>query len=110
MFQQANENMPTVNDVANENTKAAVATPVENSTEHTLRTSPKIPLTVYDPPDGGWGWLVTFSAFSIAIIVDGISFTFGILFIELLDYYEESKSLTSWVISVMNGTYLSIGK
>ena len=108
MFQQANENMPTDNDVANENTKAAAATPVE-STEHT-RTSPKIPLTVYDPPDGGWGWLVTFSAFSIAIIVDGISFTFGILFIELLDYYEESKSLTSWVISVMKGTYLSTGK
>ena len=63
-----------------------------------------------DPPDGGWGWAVTFSAFMVGVIVDGISFSFGLFFKELYVYFNESKSLTSWIISVLNGTYLGIGK
>ena len=61
-------------------------------------------------PDGGWGWMVTFSAFMVGVILDGISFSFGLFFVELLAHFGESKSLTSWIISVMNGTYLGIGK
>ncbi|XP_045207943.2 monocarboxylate transporter 3-like [Mercenaria mercenaria] len=60
-------------------------------------------------PDGGWGWVVTFAAFMVGVILDGISFSFGIFFKELLVYFKESKSLTSWIISVLNGTYLGIG-
>ena len=63
-----------------------------------------------DPPDGGWGWVVTFSAFMVGLILDGISFSFGLFFKELYVYFNESKSLTSWIISVLNGTYLGIGK
>ena len=63
-----------------------------------------------DPPDGGWGWVVTFSAFMVGVILDGISFSFGLFFKELYVYFNESKSLTSWIISVLNGTYLGIGK
>ena len=63
-----------------------------------------------DPPDGGWGWVVTFSAFMVGLILDGVSFSFGIYFKELYVYFNESKGLTSWIISVLNGTYLSIGK
>ena len=66
--------------------------------------------TLQNPPDGGWGWVVTFSAFIVGAIVDGISYSFGILFVELLDYYGESRSLTSLIISVMSGTYGFIGK
>lgn len=62
-----------------------------------------------DPPDGGWGWVVTFSAFMVGLILDGVSFSFGIYFKELYVYFNESKGLTSWIISVLNGTYLSIG-
>ena len=65
--------------------------------------------TLHDPPDGGWAWVMTFSAFIVGVILDGISFSFGILFIPLLAHFEESKSLTSWIISVLNGTYLCIG-
>ena len=63
-----------------------------------------------DPPDGGWSWAVTFSAFMVGVVVDGISFSFGLFFKELYVYFNESKSLTSWIISVLNGTYLGIGK
>lgn len=62
-----------------------------------------------DPPDGGWGWVVTFSAFMVGVILDGISFSFGLFFKELYVYFNESKSVTSWIISVLNGTYLGIG-
>lgn len=61
-------------------------------------------------PDGGWGWVVTFAAFMVGLILDGISFSFGLFFKELLAHFNESKSLTSWIISVLNGTYLGIGK
>ena len=63
-----------------------------------------------DPPDGGWGWVVTFSAFMVGLILDGISFSFGLFFKELYVYFNESKSVTSWIISVLNGTYLGIGR
>ena len=66
--------------------------------------------TLQDPPDGGWAWVVTFCAFIVGVILDGISFSFGILFIQLLVHFDESRSLTSWIISVLNGTYLGIGK
>lgn len=67
-------------------------------------------MSCYDnAPDGGWGWMVTFAAFMVGVILDGISFSFGIFFKELFVYFNESKSLTSWIISVLNGTYLGIG-
>ena len=60
--------------------------------------------------DGGWGWFVTFGAFVINMIVDGIVYTFGLFFIDLYEYYNESKSLTAWVGSVAVGTLLCSGK
>lgn len=62
------------------------------------------------PPDGGWGWVVTFSSFMIGVIVDGICFTFGFFFIEFQTYFGSNKSVTSLINSVLNGTYLTIGK
>jgi len=61
------------------------------------------------PPDGGYGWVIVFAAFMINLICDGISFSFGILYTELLDEFEESKSLTSWVGSMFYGTCLMGG-
>lgn len=62
------------------------------------------------PPDGGWGWVVTFSSFMISFLVDGVCFTFGLLFTEFLEYFGESKGKTSLLGSVLNGAYLSLGK
>lgn len=58
------------------------------------------------PPDGGYGWMIVFAAFMVNLISDGISFSFGILYTELLDYFGESKSLTSWVGSLFYGSCL----
>jgi len=61
------------------------------------------------PPDGGYGWIVMLSSFGIHIIVDGIAFTFGVLYGEFLDYFGEGKGKTSFVGSVLSGVYLMSG-
>lgn len=47
--------------------------------------------------DGGYGWVVVFASFAISMIVDGISFSFGLIYTELLHYFQESKSKTAWI-------------
>ncbi|XP_068631908.1 monocarboxylate transporter 14-like [Battus philenor] len=51
-------------------------------------------------PDGGWGWVVVTSSFVISMIADGISFSFGLLYIEFLDEFKTSKSTTAWIGSL----------
>lgn len=51
-------------------------------------------------PDGGWGWVVVGSSFIISMIADGISFSFGLLYIEFLDEFQASKSTTAWIGSL----------
>ena len=66
--------------------------------------------TEIDPPDGGWGWVVTFGAFVVNLIVDGIVYSFGLFFKELYVYFDESKSLTAWIGSALAGCILISGK
>ncbi|ELT97508.1 hypothetical protein CAPTEDRAFT_171008 [Capitella teleta] len=61
------------------------------------------------PPDGGYGWVICAASFLASVILDGVCFSFGIFYIEFLDYYGSSKAKTSWVGSVLNGMYLSMG-
>ncbi|KAI4456619.1 monocarboxylate transporter [Holotrichia oblita] len=67
-----------------------------------LPTKPKL-------PDGGWGWMVVFSSLVISMIADGISFSFGLLYIEFLYEFEETKSATSWIGSLFMAVPLLTG-
>ncbi|XP_060602137.1 monocarboxylate transporter 14-like [Ruditapes philippinarum] len=60
-------------------------------------------------PDGGWGWVVVFSSFVIHVLIDGIKYSFGIMFIELMESFGENKSKTSWVMSIQIGVMLLSG-
>lgn len=51
-------------------------------------------------PDGGWGWVVVLSSFIISMIADGISFSFGLLYIEFLEEFQASKASTAWIGSL----------
>ena len=62
------------------------------------------------PPDGGYGWVILFASFICNMLVDGVCFTFGLFYLEFLAYYGESRAKTSWVGSVLNGMYLSMGE
>ena len=61
------------------------------------------------PPDGGWGWLVVFASMFVNIIVDGVCFSFGIMYVELLEYFGESRGKTAWIGSLIPGMYLGTG-
>lgn len=61
------------------------------------------------PPDGGWGWAVVAASFTISLLVDGVCFSFGIFFDEFREEFGTSKAQTSWIGSVLNGSYLIFG-
>ena len=63
-----------------------------------------------EPPDGGWGWVITLGAFMISVIIDGVVYNFGLFFKELYVYYDESKSLTAWIGSTLPGFILVSGR
>ena len=52
------------------------------------------------PPDGGWGWVVVAASFMVNLIADGITFSFGVIFVEFLKYFGEGKSRTAWIGSL----------
>ncbi|XP_050433322.1 monocarboxylate transporter 12-B-like isoform X2 [Adelges cooleyi] len=60
-------------------------------------------------PDGGWGWMVVFASLMICLISDGISFSFGMLYIEFLKEFQESKSKTAWIGSLFMAVPLLLG-
>lgn len=60
-------------------------------------------------PDGGWGWVVVMSSFFISVVADGISFSFGLLYMEFLVHFGESKSKTSWIGSLFMAVPLLLG-
>lgn len=60
-------------------------------------------------PDGGWGWAVVLSSLVISMIADGISFSFGLLYIEFLYEFRASKSVTSWIGSLFMAVPLLTG-
>ena len=62
------------------------------------------------PPDGGYGWVIVFASFLNHVIVDGISFTFGVFYMEFLEYFKAGKAKTALVGSLLCGTYLLTGR
>lgn len=58
------------------------------------------------PPDGGWGWVVTFTAFLAYAISWGIPRGFSVLFQDFQSTFESSNSQTSWITSITGGFVL----
>ncbi|KAI4480781.1 hypothetical protein M0804_009878 [Polistes exclamans] len=52
------------------------------------------------PPDGGWGWVVVAASFMVNLIADGITFSFGVIYVEFLNYFGAGKSKTAWIGSL----------
>ncbi|XP_045201070.2 uncharacterized protein LOC123554788 [Mercenaria mercenaria] len=60
-------------------------------------------------PDGGWGWVIAIATFLTNVIVDGVKYSFGIMFVELVETFQKSKSETSWLMSIQVGIMLLSG-
>ncbi|XP_048249886.1 monocarboxylate transporter 12-like [Haliotis rufescens] len=94
--------------------KNGMASKVENGAKPTSEASPDPETSQPDShddiiPDGGWGWVVCFASFMINFILDGTMFSFGVIMLELLDYFGESKSKTAWVGSTLLGMSMLMG-
>ncbi|XP_039281070.1 monocarboxylate transporter 13 [Nilaparvata lugens] len=61
------------------------------------------------PPDGGWGWVVVFASFMIHIITDGVTYTFGLFYLELTNYFNAGKGETALIVSILVGVTLCSG-
>ncbi|KAG8223341.1 hypothetical protein J437_LFUL001219, partial [Ladona fulva] len=75
---------------------------------HQKSTSKKNP-GVPRAPDGGWGWAVVVASMGISLVADGVSFSFGIIYIEFLRYFRASKSKTSVIGSIFMSVPLMAG-
>lgn len=71
-----------------------------SSSSTSSSSSESIEISEARPPDGGWGWVVVAASFVINLIADGITFSFGVIFVEFLKYFEENRSKTAWIGSL----------
>lgn len=64
------------------------------------------------PPDGGWGWVIVAASFMANVVVDGIIFTAGQGFLPIWadEYTKGSAGKAAWVVSLLSGFYLLVGK
>ena len=56
-----------------------------------------------EKPDGGYGWVILFAAFTISFVLDGCMYSFGILLDEIKTYYGVAQDVTNLVSSLNTG-------
>ncbi|XP_064651217.1 monocarboxylate transporter 12-like [Lineus longissimus] len=70
---------------------------------------PPPPSSESSAPDGGYGWVVCISGFFCWFIGDGIAFSYGVLYVSLLEQFNEGPSTTSWVGAAFIGGHNLMG-
>lgn len=60
--------------------------------------------------DGGWAWMIVFSSFLVHILIMGSQMALGVLNMEWLEEFSQSRGLTAWVSSLSMGITLIVGK
>ncbi|KAG5893834.1 hypothetical protein JTB14_018336 [Gonioctena quinquepunctata] len=61
------------------------------------------------PPDGGYGWVIVVASFVCNMVVDGVTYCFGIFKEDLRVYYGESIGQVAWVGSILAGVTMCSG-
>ena len=67
-------------------------------------------IVLTQPPDGGWGWVIVAASLVANIIVDGITYTFGILLPWIEDAFQQPKRTITLAGSLQVGIYLCVGE
>ena len=52
---------------------------------------------------------IVLASFFTNLLVDGVCYSFGVLYVSLLEEFQETKAKTAWVGSLLPGCYLIIG-
>ncbi|XP_060098265.1 monocarboxylate transporter 14 [Heteronotia binoei] len=59
--------------------------------------------------DGGWAWMIVFSSFLVHVLIMGSQMALGVLNMEWLEEFSQSRGLTAWVSSLTMGITLIVG-
>ncbi len=59
--------------------------------------------------ENSWSWVVLFAASATYLLVCGGQSGFGVLYVEILPHFGQSKALTAWIYSIQNGVQI-LGK
>ncbi|ELT97404.1 hypothetical protein CAPTEDRAFT_225236 [Capitella teleta] len=66
-------------------------------------------LSLPSPPDGGYGWVIVLASFFVNFIADGCAYSYGVIYVELLRYFDESRSRTALVGAIFISVPLITG-
>ncbi|XP_060086236.1 monocarboxylate transporter 9-like [Ylistrum balloti] len=81
----------------------------EESKDQVNIPSGDVPNETIKVPDGGWGWIVTFSSFMLNCLMDGALTSGGIFFQTFLTEFGDSKGKTQLMSSMNSGMSYLIG-
>lgn len=85
------------------------ATPPGNDVEDNVSEAGSMEVELPRPPDGGWGWVIVGASLLANIIVDGITYTFGVFLPKFQQAFNKPKSTIALAGSLQVGTYLCVG-
>ena len=89
---------------------SVTSTPLSRTSSSTSSSSDDTSTTYsFTAPDGGWGWVIVVASFFINFIADGVTFSFGVLFLQLQEEFQEGKALTAAVVSLFHAIPLLSG-
>ncbi|XP_052606542.1 monocarboxylate transporter 14 isoform X2 [Peromyscus californicus insignis] len=76
-----------------------------------LKDDPKAKKALKPHPDidGGWAWMMVLSSFFVHILIMGSQMALGVLNVEWLEEFHQSRGLTAWVSSLSMGITLIVG-
>ncbi|XP_042115655.1 monocarboxylate transporter 14 isoform X2 [Peromyscus maniculatus bairdii] len=76
-----------------------------------LEDDPKAKKALKPHPDidGGWAWMMVLSSFFVHILIMGSQMALGVLNVEWLEEFHQSRGLTAWVSSLSMGITLIVG-
>ncbi|MBN3326788.1 MOT14 protein, partial [Atractosteus spatula] len=80
---------------------------IDSKTEDT--TEQESGLKSHPDIDGGWGWMIVLASFVSHVLIMGSHMALGILYVEWLEEFKESRGLTAWVGSLTIGITLIVG-
>ncbi|XP_067897634.1 monocarboxylate transporter 14-like [Heterodontus francisci] len=73
-------------------------------------TNPRSEMQITNPNvDRGWAWMVVLASFTMHVLVMGSQMALGILYVEWLEEFNQSRGLTAWIGSLAMGISLIVG-
>ncbi|CAK9300426.1 unnamed protein product [Gordionus sp. m RMFG-2023] len=73
------------------------------------KTSSSSESTIPPAPNGGYGWIIVLASFMIHFVNDGVGFAFGVIYVSFLDYFQDSRGKTAFVVSIYYAVPLLAG-